>query len=168
MNDLVFKVDVDEETLKQIEVDLYNWDFDRIETENVYLSYQVDVPEEVVSELIAEYPNGGKEYRDVILKEESGHFDIFYENGLKFPYQLYIPDYVPKDDSTHTGIAYINYWRKLTEEELAQKEQEQEEEAKKLEATQDFMQNGPDKLKALEEAQDDIILLLADIVGGAV
>lgn len=134
---------------------------------NILYCYHMDKPAETGVELVAEYPSGGKEYKEIIISPEQGHFDVTYKDGSVFPYHIDIPKDISKDIPVPDIITMI-YWKQLTEEEIAQKEQELLESQNKAEAQEKFLEDGPSQLNDIQTTQDDMILLLADIVGGAV
>ena len=106
----------------------------RDETEAVEHPAQAGVPELSHYETVAEYPNGGKDVRNIIDREGIPARDAWTE---QVPIQRYI---------------------RYTAEELAA----QEEERKKAEAREKL----PERVDALETANDDIILMMADFIGG--
>lgn len=134
---------------------------------DVFHQYIIDEPAVTHEEVIAEYPEtGGKDVAIVVDVPEQGHWITTDQNGKLIPeYDGDLTGF-PRDtlvpDTWEYGL-YIPY----TEEELAE---HQEEYDKLLEETQkrdEFINNGPDQISELETTQEDMILLLADIVGGA-
>lgn len=99
----------------------------------------VEAVEEVSHyETLAEYPNGGRDVRKVVdIPAVEAH-------------EAY--------DETVTIQQYIRY----TDEELVQRKADQEAAAKR-QAAWDTM---PDRVDTLEAANDDIILMMADLIGG--
>lgn len=108
------------------------------DTETVHHDAVEAVEEVSHYETIAEYPNGGKDVRKVVdIPAVEAH-------------EAY--------DETVTIQQYIRY----TDEELVQRKADQEAAAKR-QAAWDTM---PDRVDALEAANDDIILMMADLIGG--
>lgn len=136
------------------------------EKKTIYYKYVVDQPEKKELKVVNEYPNGGKDYEEVVTKPEVGHFSVTDEYGAPFQYQVDIPDGISKDIPV-PDIVDMVYWKQYTPEEIAQREQEEAESAEKAEATQQFLDEGPSRVDTLESTQDDIILFLADAIGGA-
>lgn len=89
-------------------------------------------------ETIAEYPNGGKDVRKVVDVPAVAAKEAYDE---EIPIQRYI---------------------KYTADELARRKAEAEA-AKKKQEEWDSM---PTRVDALESANDDIILMMADLIGG--
>lgn len=99
----------------------------------------VEAVEEVSHyETVAEYPNGGRDVQKVVDTPAVEGRDAYDET---VPIQRYI---------------------RYTDAELAQRKADQEAAAKR-QAAWDAM---PDRVDALEAANDDIILMMADLIGG--
>lgn len=170
-----FDINVENSELIDPETMVYGeWKKDREERLLIYYIYKIDRPEKVENQLVKEYPNGGRDYIPIVVEPEEGHFEIEYEDGRPFPYSVDIPTGISKDIPVPDVVEMV-YWRKLTSSELVDKkekeeaeEAKQEEERTKAEAQQVFLETAPSELKGMKETQDDIVLMLADIVGGAV
>lgn len=126
--------------------------------------YVVDVPAVTHEVVIAEYPEtGGKDVEIVVDEPEIGHWTSFNEDGeliTDFDGDLSgFPKDVPVPDTWEIGI-FVPF----TPEELEEREKMLEEAAKNAE----FQENLPSEIEELKGAQDDVVLLLADIVGGAI
>ena len=99
----------------------------------------VEAVEEVSHyETVAEYPNGGKDVRKVVD----------------------VPGVAAKD--AYDEEVEVQRYVKYTDAELAQRKAEAEA-AQKKQAEWDSM---PTRVDALESANDDIILMMADLIGG--
>lgn len=108
------------------------------DTETVHHNAVEAVEEVSHYETLAEYPNGGRDVRKVVdIPAVEAH-------------EAY--------DETVTIQQYIRY----TDEELVQRKADQEAAAKR-QAAWDAM---PDRVDTLEAANDDIILMMADLIGG--
>lgn len=150
--------------------DPQDYEFDRTESYPIEITYIVDSPAEYERVLVAEYEDtGGKDYERILKKPQEGHYSVvFADNKLPIPYDFPEPVGIPDTGDTYDDQLYIDYWRELTPEEKAEKAKIREEEEKKQEEIQEFVETGSDRLGTVETTQDDIVLLLADIVGGAV
>lgn len=142
------------------------WNQVREDKQMIYYTYVVDQQEETELQVATTYPNGGKDYKEVVVKEEVGHFKVTDENGDIFPYQIDIPEGISKENLV-PDIVDMVYWKQYTPEEIAQREQEEAESAAKAEAREAFLNEAPDRVDNIESTQDDIVLFLADMVGGA-
>lgn len=148
-------------------IDVSNYEIQREDKVEVFYIYIVDEPAVTDLELVAEYPTtGGKDYKEVVITPEKGHFTIAYPDGSPFPYKIDVPEGISKD-SPVPDIIDVTYWKELTAEEAAQKEAQVVEAKEKAEAREIFLNEAPDRVDSLESTQDDIVLFLADMVGGA-
>lgn len=164
-------INLDLETRKPLDKDaeVYDYEFAYEEIYPVEITYIVDSPAEYERILIARYENGGEDYEQKLIKPQEGHYSVvFADNQLPIPYEYPEPTNVPDTGDTYTEDLYLRYWRELTPEEKAEKAKIREEEEKKQEEIQEFVETGSDRLGTVETTQDDIVLLLADIVGGAI
>lgn len=146
--------------------DTSQWYHVREDKKMIYYAYVVDQPAETEMQVAATYPNGGKDYKEVVVKEEVGHFKVTDENGDTFPYKIDIPEGISKENPV-PDIVDMVYWKQYTPEEIAQREQESADAAEKAEARETFLNEAPDRVDNIESTQDDIVLFLADMVGGA-
>lgn len=147
--------------------DFSNYEMQQEDKVHVLYTYIVDEPAVTDLELVAEYPTtGGKDYKEVVVTPEKGHFAVAYPDGSPFPYQIDVPEGVSKD-SPVPDIIDVIYWKELTAEEASQKEAQIIEAQEKAEARETFLDNAPERVDSLESTQDDIVLFLADMVGGA-
>lgn len=155
-------------------IDANKWKEEKREQTLIFYTYVIDKPAVEEKRLVAEYPNGGKDYKPIVVEPEEGHFTVKYEDGRDFTYPIDVPKGISKDGPV-PDLVEIAYWRKMSqaeidknEKEMEQQKIEQEEAQAKAEAQQAFLETAPEEFDAVKEAQDDIILMLADIVGGAV
>lgn len=133
--------------------------------------YVIDEPAEYKEVVIAEYPaTGGKDVEFQEVKAEIGHYDMLDMEGNKLPYYIEVPlDQLSKTDPNYRTY-FIQFYYDYTPQEIAEREQwriEAEAQAAIEQAKHDRLMATPDRVDQVEGAQDDIILLLADIVGGA-
>lgn len=164
-------ININVENDKEIEnLDVGLFDYVEESSSPIKIFYVVDSPAEYDEELIAEYPNGGKEYRSILVKPAEGHYEVIYaDDNSPIPFKKYPePDNLPKTGQTFYDELVVRRWRRFTEDEIKYNEEQDKIEREKTEARQDFIDTGADRLDTVEETQDDIVLLLADIVGGAV
>lgn len=167
-------VDIDQaedEVIEDPDPDLYTEVDEKVESVNIV--YVVDKEEETEVEekeleATSEYPNGGKSYKFKIISPAVGHFDVTYEDGSPVPYDIKVLDHFPTTGEVCEEELLVRYWRKLTQEEIDKNQAEQEEQRKKIEEQREFLDGGPERLTLVEGVQDDMVLLLADIVGGAI
>lgn len=117
-----------------------NWELGYLvdDTETVHHEAVEGVEEVSHYETVAEYPNGGKDVRKVVDVPGVAAQEAYDE---EVPIQRYV---------------------KYTDAELAQRKAETEA-AQKKQAEWDSM---PTRVDALESANDDIILMMADLIGG--
>lgn len=127
-------------------------------------TYVVDIPAVTHEVVVAEYPETGGKDVDIIVDEpEIGHWVTVDEHGKLLPEfdgdLSGFPHDVPTEDTWEIGI-FVPF----TQEELAEREQMLDEATKNAE----FQESLPEELEIIKDAQDDMVLLLADIVGGAI
>ncbi len=117
-----------------------NWELGYLvdDTETVHHEAVEGVEEVSHYETVAEYPNGGKDVRKVVDVPGVAAQEAYDE---EVPIQRYV---------------------KYTDAELAQRKAETEA-AQKKQAEWDSM---PTRVDALESANDDIILMMANLIGG--
>lgn len=165
----MLSVDLDSSNEKPVEIEnLLEWEELKTITKEIFIRYVID--EEAVYDeiLVAEYPNGGRDCEYVLVEPEVGHFDITFSDGTPVSFKMEVPDYVLKDGSTFTEDLVIRYWKRLPPERVAELEEEQRKRQEKADAERDFLETGHERVSFIEETQDDIVLLLADIVGGGI
>lgn len=121
--------------------------------------YHKDKPAVMRQELVAEYPNGGKDYREVVVEPEEGHFAVTNEDGSEFQYHIDIPEGISKDAPV-PDIVDMVYWERYTKEEIAEREQAEAEAREKAEAREAMLEELPDTLAST----DDAICMLYEMV----
>lgn len=123
-----------------------NWEEVKFEEIPIVYTYKVDEKELTRLNLVKEYPNGGKEYEEEVVRPETGHFEVTYKKtGIAFPYPVEVPQDITKEAPVQ-DIAIVTYYKHVTDEELAKRDKAQQEEV----------------------SFDDLVLMVADIVGGAI
>lgn len=142
--------------------DIDKWKQVREEKVTVFYIYHMDRPAETEQELVATYPNGGKEYREKVIRPEMGRFTVTTEDGEDFPYPIDVPDGISKDVPVPDIIDLV-YWEKYTSEEIAQRDKEAEEEQAKAEEREAFMDSAPSRLSGVESGVDDSYTAIAEL-----
>lgn len=146
-------------------------------TEHVFeiqLQWIETAPAEKEMVVLAEYPNGGKDVKFVEIKPAEGHWKITCDGEDvpdSWPIDTVIDfDKLPtgaNDTSTVSVQGYYYHW--FTADEIIEYQKKKEEFEKKQEENRihnEKMRQLPDQVDTIEETQNDVILLLADIVGG--
>lgn len=140
---------------------------------DVVRTWVVDAEEVSHEVVVAEYPEtGGKDVEIVIESEETGHWETrLAATGEQVEFDAgEIPDDAPHGRDVVDVQRYVAV-RPLTDEELsaARKEREGiERERAKAEERERAMDDVPGRVDALEAASDDVLLLVADMIGGAI
>ena len=144
-----------------------------IRERDVVRTWVVDADEVSHEVVVAEYPEtGGKDVAIVIDSEERGHWETrLASTGEQVEFDgCEIPDDAPRERDITDVQRYVAV-RPLTDEELsaARKEREEiERERAKAEERERAMDAMPGRVDALEAASDDVLLLVADMIGGAI
>lgn len=149
INDLLGKV------MKDVDPDAYK--MTKEEQREVDIRFDIEMQAIIENQLVKVYPNGGKEYKEVVIKPARGVFVIEYEDGTQVPFDVKdidIPDYIEKSGETYHDTLCIRYWEKLTQEERFQIDREREQQRKKAERQAEFLEDGPDRLDVVEEGVD--------------
>lgn len=158
---------IDEETGKHLEPGNVKEELGSLTPEqiSVWYHYVLERPAEYKEVVIAEYPEtGGKDVEFVEAVPEVGHWEMLNDSGevLNYPIEINTDGL---DKSTATPDVYtVWYYRPYSEKELAEIAKAEEEAKKQAE----FVETGSDRLETAEADIEDIILLMADIVGGAI
>lgn len=137
---------------------------------DVIYKYILEKPAEYEEKVVAEYPNGGKDVEIVEVSPEVGNWVLTNLDGEEYP----IPNNTDfrsfvKGDLNYLKIS-VSIYHRYTPEELKEVEEEnrrleeQQREAKEKQETMDAL---PGRVDTVETTQDDMVLLLADIIGGA-
>lgn len=125
--------------------------------------YVIDKPEVSHKEVVHVYPEtGGMDVVTVVDEPEEGHWESFDENGEPIHVDMNLDGFLRDkvvEDTLEVGI-YIPY--------TLQEIEDRKVEMKAIEEHTKLMEETPRRLVTVEETQDDIILLLADIVGGTI
>lgn len=130
--------------------------------------YVLEKPAEYEEYVIAEYPDtGGQDIGRREVSPEVGYWEMLDENGEVLPYPIQIDtENFPKELEI-PDVMFVDIYHVYTQDELEEIE-EQRIEAEKAIEKQKVLEGVPVRVDTVEETQDDIVLLLADIVGGAV
>lgn len=144
------EININTETNELLEDRPSDFEWELIDVEKIGVLYTYVVDEEAVIDtvFVKEYPNGGKDYKEVVTSPEKGHFDVSYINGGEFPYHINVPEDLPHEFPT-PDVIDVNHWRRLTEKDIEQREIEREK-------------------NDIYSIVEDLTLTMADILGGAV
>lgn len=139
---------------------------------NVIYHYVVDRQAKYEEVVVAEYPEtGGKDVQWQEVSPEEGHWEMLDETGEVLPYEIEVDtSYLMKGIDT-PDIIELGVYHAYTPEEIEAREKaakEFEEAQKEADEKREVLEALPDRVDTLETDQEDIVLLLADIVGGAV
>ena len=136
------------------------------ENYKVFYHYVLEKPAVFKEVVVAEYPEtGGKDIERIVVEPEIGHWTIVDQDSgkiLDFPI-TYDTDNFPKEIDTPDEIS-VGVYHIFSEKELEELIKEQEEEAE----LQKNIRMAPEKIENLQADQEDIILAIADIIGGAI
>lgn len=138
----------------------------------VRYKYVLEKPAEHEEVVIAEYPEtGGKDVEFREISPEIGHWEMCDDDDKVLPYPIMVDTSGFPKELVIPDILQVEVYHEYTEEELqeiTEQKIEAEERAREEAEKQAIMDALPTRVDDVEEAQDDIVLLLADIVGGAV
>lgn len=168
---------INHDTKKYITNDIANVDENLGEITQVNHSivyrYILERPAEYKEVIIAEYPEtGGKDVEYQEVSPEVGHWEMFdtdQEMVLDYPIEIDVTG-LPKDQETPNIITIVEY-RPYSKQEIAELKAKKEEEERLIQEDIDHyntLKEIPSRVDEVETTQDDMILLLADIVGGAI
>lgn len=118
----------------------------------------VDVEEESHEEVVAEYPNGGKDVAIVIDVEEQGHWETRDEEGSVIDFDGSIPDDMPHENPVEDVWQFQRY-RAYTEDELAEiakRKEEAEAAAAKAAEREEFLEDAPERMDNAETAMGEL------------
>lgn len=158
---MIINVDLDTNELID-QPDMIQWEIVRDEKIPIFYEFIKTKDEVTKNELIAEYPNGGKDYREIIISPMEGHFDVTREDGSEFPYSIEIPEGIPISGKV-PDVAEITYWHKLTESEQQQRDELERETKEKNAAAQEFIENAPSRIDDIEGGIDDSYDAIAEL-----
>lgn len=139
---------------------------------NVFYRYVVDKEAEYEEVVVAEYPEtDGKDVEQRVVVEEEGHWEMLDEDKKVLDWPILInTDKFPKDEIISDTIN-VQYFHRYTPEELEEirlQNEKIEQEQQERRERDELLDALPARMDSVETAQDDIILLLADMVGGAI
>lgn len=164
---------IDAITRRPLDPDSIDYELGYLESELLRITYRyvlenLAIYKEVV---IREYPEtGGKDVELVEVSPEIGHWEMVDSNGepLDYPIEEDLSAY-PKDLEIEANLplaVYTLYTHEELEERKAQieaailEEKANQQKVREIEAL-------PDRVSNMESMQEDIVLLMADILGGA-
>lgn len=147
---------VDPKTFKILEDYDENKGYITVETFTTYTMPVIDVPAVI---------RKNKDGEDVVEQEAVVHYD---ELNIKNGYFIKDVDLesmgLVVGETVLPGFTDVGLYTPYTPEQLAEREEAKREEEKR----QELYEAIPGRLETVESTQDDIVLLLADIVGGAI
>ena len=118
----------------------------------------VDVEEQTHEEVVAEYPNGGKDVAIVIDVEEQGHWETRDHSGKIVDFDGFIPDDMPHENPVE-DIWQFQRYRVYTEDELAEiakRKEEAEAAAAKAAEREEFLEEAPERMDNAETAMGEL------------
>lgn len=124
----------------------------------------VDVEEESHEEVVAEYPNGGKDVAIVVDVEERGHWETRGEDGRAVDFDGFIPDDMPHENPVE-DIWQFQRYRVYTEDELAEIAKRKEEAAAaaaKAAEREEFLEGAPDRMDNAEIGMGELGVMAAN------
>lgn len=124
----------------------------------------VDVEEESHEEVVAEYPNGGKDVAIVVDVEERGHWETRGEDGRAVDFDGIIPDDMPHENPVE-DIWQFQRYRVYTEDELAEIAKRKEEAAAaaaKAAEREEFLEGAPDRMDNAEIGMGELGVMAAN------
>lgn len=128
------------------------------QTRPVTHRWVVDVAEKSHEEVVAEYPNGGKDVAIVVDAEEEGHWETFLEDGTAVDFEDAIPGDAPHGQDVPGYQQYLLYTPYTDDEleEIARRKAEAEELRAKAEEREAYLEQAP-------QAQEDVMDALAEV-----
>lgn len=134
------------------------------EEKTVIHTWIVDVEEQAHEEIVAEYPNGGKDIAIVVDVEEQGHWETRDEEGNVIDFDGLIPDDMPHEIIVKDVWKFQRY-RVYTEEDLAEiakRKEEAETAAAKAAEREEFLEGAPDRMDNAEMGMGELGVMAAN------
>lgn len=134
------------------------------EQKTVVHTWIVDVVERTHEEVIAEYPNGGKDVAIVVDVGEQGHWETRDEDGSIIDFDGSIPDDMPRENPLK-GVWEFQRYRLYTEEELAaiaKQKIDAEAAAAKAAEREKFLEVAPDRMDNAEIGMGELGVMAAN------
>ncbi len=134
------------------------------EQKTVVHTWIVDVEEESHEEVVAEYPNGGKDVEIVVDVEEQGHWETRDEEGSVIDFDGFIPDDMPHEITVKDVWTFQRY-RVYTDEELAEiakRKEDAEAAAAKAAEREEFLEGAPDRMDNAEIGMGELGVVAAN------
>lgn len=141
----------------------YNAELGKVQTKefNVEYRYVVDRPAVRETRVVAEYPNGGKDIATVEIEPEKGHWEVVNDFGKVLDYPIQYDTKGFDKTKTIPDVYKITYFTPFTETEIKKIEAEKAKLEEEFQITQDAIKKLPDTI----ETQNDIVLVLAELLG---
>lgn len=124
----------------------------------------VDIEEQTHEEVVAEYPNGGKDVAIVIDVEEQGHWETRDHSGKIVDFDGSIPDDMPHENPVEDVWEFQRY-RAYTEDELAEiakRKEEAEAAAAKAAEREEFLEGAPERMDNAEIGMGELGVMAAN------
>ena len=124
----------------------------------------VDIEEQTHEEVVAEYPNGGKDVAIVIDVEEQGHWETRDHSGKIVDFDGSIPDDMPHENPVE-DIWQFQRYRAYTEDELAEiakRKEEAEAAAAKAAEREEFLEGAPERMDNAEIGMGELGVMAAN------
>lgn len=147
--------DIDGNEIENPELEKGELSFEQVRVVHTWI---VDVEEESHEEVVAEYPNGGKDVAIVIDVEEQGHWETRDHSGKIVDFDGFIPDDMPHENPVE-DIWQFQRYRVYTEDELAEiakRKEEAEAAAAKAAEREEFLEDAPERMDNAETAMGEL------------
>lgn len=123
--------------------------------------YIVDVEEVAHEEVVAEYPNGGKDVEYVVDIEEQGHWETRDRDGNLIDIGVIVPDDAPKEQTISDTYQFFIYKPYTPDELLAFEKQKQQAEAREA-----FLADAPVIQAEQDAAITDLYEMILEVQNG--
>lgn len=153
--------DIDGNEIENPELEKGELSFEQVRVVHTWI---VDVEEEAHEEVVAEYPNGGKDVAIVVDVEERGHWETRGEDGRAVDFDGCIPDDMPHENPVE-DIWQFQRYRVYTEDELAEIAKRKEEAAAaaaKAAEREEFLEGAPDRMDNAEMGMGELGVMAAN------
>lgn len=153
--------DIDGNEIENPELEKGELSFEQVRVVHTWI---VDVEEESHEEVVAEYPNGGKDVAIVIDVEEQGHWETRDHSGNIVDFDGFIPDDMPHENPVE-DIWQFQRYRVYTEDELAEiakRKEEAEAAAAKAAEQEAFLEDAPERMDNSEMGMGELGVMAAN------
>lgn len=153
--------DIDGNEIENPELEKGELSFEQVRVVHTWI---VDVEEESHEEVVAEYPNGGKDVAIVIDVEEQGHWETRDHSGNIVDFDGLIADDMPHENPVE-DIWQFQRYRVYTEDELAEiakRKEEAEAAAAKAAEREEFLEGAPERMDNAEIGMGELGVMAAN------